>query len=539
MRFARSTHLVFVAVVASVSVARPAHAWPIIHPPTTPTCSQGSTDCAVDCRCCGADNGVEECSGAGLLPSWGTNGMHTGVDLSGSRGQTVFAPFSGVIRRARWNGGYGGTVLLESDDGSMSMLLGHLQCDSACSDSRIWTCCTTASTHPSACRTDGVCSDPEILRLIAGCLSITHESGFPHNYCDALSVDDGQPRWVGDAPRSPQHVVGGVTPLGVVGPKNRYQNGGFGSHVHVTARYGVTSYDGGSEVERCPQYDDTGAPLLAADGTIRTADHGGSWDFRGYTCALDGLCSFADPMAPLAVAGCTMHVGICDAAERCEEHDDNNEMMPRLHPDLNHIADDGLGVQACSSDGAAGWRPVCDSAAVGLRRTACAGTCPGSACDAATSPSGRIRSRYSAYLSTSCLPAGAACAFPCDNGGGAATHAWRGLHLEDFCDAVACPSSTRSWAIIDNAHPAAWADISSAPAAHLVRDGFWAAYKCARISATDGSTLMVGPDLLLAPLLDTPRVSWSVRQVHSLRNYASIPALRRVVCRLHPRSTYP
>ena len=71
------------------------------------------------------------------LNSWnvGCNGFwstcvrpyHTGVDASGAGGTTVYAPFSGTIREARYHSGYGGTILEECRVAgeTVTIVLGH------------------------------------------------------------------------------------------------------------------------------------------------------------------------------------------------------------------------------------------------------------------------------------------------------------------------------------------------------------------------------------------------------------------------------
>lgn len=66
-------------------------------------------------------------SGFGLRahPLLGGNRSHSGVDLAAPQGTPVYAPASGIVRQAQWQGGYGLLVAIEHA-GGMQTRYGHL-----------------------------------------------------------------------------------------------------------------------------------------------------------------------------------------------------------------------------------------------------------------------------------------------------------------------------------------------------------------------------------------------------------------------------
>lgn len=416
--------LIFLVTTLAVTKLK---AWPtFVAPIAGRACAQVSTDCGFNCRCCGCDDSGAV-SGCGTFCGGAPDGVHTGVDIAASQGTRVVAPFAGIVRRAAWNNGYGGTVVIESEDGTASVLLGHLLCDPECED-------------PAS----------------AECRALPpHSSGGTTSRCRALAVA------VGDRVRTgcSDDALAGCL-VGQIGPRSTQQNGGFPPHLHFTLRYGGYTEARSTEREVC----------VAADGT-RTV-HASAWKFRGYTCAMDALCSFASPQAAMG-GQCTMSG--CRADESCNESDDRT--------DRNAVVDDGLGEQTCAASGGGAWSPLCVNSTVRARRLACLGVCSG---DCELTAADRIRTRYNALPE----PRGAV---PCDNGGGAGAHLWQGVTLQDYCDSLACPADTTSWAIVDNPS-------IDTPRASVVRSGFWGTYKCMRTVAREGLPAGPGgPTLLGAP----------------------------------------
>lgn len=58
-------------------------------------------------------------------PSLYSSGYHTGIDIGAPLGTRLYAPVSGTVVQAGWNGGYGISVTIRLDNGMM-LLLGHL-----------------------------------------------------------------------------------------------------------------------------------------------------------------------------------------------------------------------------------------------------------------------------------------------------------------------------------------------------------------------------------------------------------------------------
>ncbi|MPY94792.1 MAG: peptidoglycan DD-metalloendopeptidase family protein [Acidimicrobiia bacterium] len=58
-------------------------------------------------------------------PVLGTSRLHAGLDIGASYGTDVWAAKSGVVILASWNGGYGNCVMIEHDDGVVT-LYGHM-----------------------------------------------------------------------------------------------------------------------------------------------------------------------------------------------------------------------------------------------------------------------------------------------------------------------------------------------------------------------------------------------------------------------------
>lgn len=65
----------------------------------------------------------------GYRPPEDTNGVgstnHGGMDIAASTGTSLYAPASGYITKASWNGGYGNCIMLAMDNGD-TLLFGHL-----------------------------------------------------------------------------------------------------------------------------------------------------------------------------------------------------------------------------------------------------------------------------------------------------------------------------------------------------------------------------------------------------------------------------
>lgn len=57
-------------------------------------------------------------------PIYGTRRMHTGIDISGSMGQSIVAASEGLVLSAGWRGGYGLTVVIDHG-GGMATLYAH------------------------------------------------------------------------------------------------------------------------------------------------------------------------------------------------------------------------------------------------------------------------------------------------------------------------------------------------------------------------------------------------------------------------------
>ncbi len=54
-----------------------------------------------------------------------SSGYHSGIDVGTPMGTALYAPSSGTVVQAGWNGGYGLSVTIQFADGSR-MILGHL-----------------------------------------------------------------------------------------------------------------------------------------------------------------------------------------------------------------------------------------------------------------------------------------------------------------------------------------------------------------------------------------------------------------------------
>ena len=366
---------------------------------------------------------------------------HTGVDLRADPGTPVYAPINGRVVFARWATSYGGTVVIQSTDDSVYAVIGHLRCGGSRNSRR-------------------ACSD--------------------------LSVAPGTP------------VSAGATVLGVVGPTDSWQNGGWIPHTHVTVTYGVY-------------------PAIAATATYSP--------YAGYSTLQYGLCRWANPRDAFAdscalTSGTHYAQGEWDVAPTttCAECSSTNlrgyssvaeccRCFVNTSPDFalvevcttaggaaadeNHDGDvdEDLGVQACSGHLPGVWRPACQSSAsLDHWRSECVGVCqvPDTGCEP-------VAARFGAWLTSG----SGADWRPCDDGGGAAVHQWNAAWVQNLCrvgTGVPVCSSNLSYesALLDGL-------VGSIATAIQLRDEYWNAYRCLT-GTIAAQTVHGGPLLLGVPI---------------------------------------
>lgn len=367
--------------------------------------------------------------------------MHTGIDINASAGETVLAPFEGIVREVSWHSYYGGVVVIDSLDGTISAGIGHLQCDLDCEDPTTDEC--TAIDHTQ------------------------NQSGRPSpRYCSSLQSADGFDIHVG------KRIRAGCTSenlsecaLGKVGANDFQQNGGWDPHIHITLRYGPAPSAIGETEYR---YDDEGVRTKAT----------GAYTFRGYSQAMDGLCPFVD--ASFAFRD------VCGSRQKCGYNESCNGKDDGVWASY---VDESVGAAVCNDSSIATWTPGsatsgCNFPEIQLRRRACVGTC-GFGCSSAMGDA--ILTRYNQIADSDAFKG-----VPCDNGNGAAAHDVYGVLVQDYCAGAGCPDNAspgRAWAIMYSPEKAA---------AFVVKEGFWGAWKC--LKDGESAHTLGGATLLGAPM---------------------------------------
>lgn len=133
---------------------------------------------------------LDTCAGGGNCSA----PQHLGTDYGAPVGAVIRSPVDGIVVHTGWHDGYGGTVLIQTtiNNADAVVLAGHMMCDNGCLDPL----------------SDPRCTSPRP----------------PGSSCLALQVHCGDT------------VIAGQSPLGIVGPNNKWQNGRFGPHLHLGVR---------------------------------------------------------------------------------------------------------------------------------------------------------------------------------------------------------------------------------------------------------------------------------------------------------------